>query len=182
MAAHRGDAEGGRESGGGGAGFSRLRWKIQGEPVPLAGKGPLFIPLHMQAAAAGGKGETCLLWFPLEQHLSSRQGGVPAEVHLAAGGEPAQVISPLVSQHEGRFREVVFPGDRLQQGVGEPCLQHAHRRWIAAEGTIGKGRQLFNRNLHGLSLPDLFRDAGGMQLNQCTLPEGDERHTAGTLS
>src|SRR3546814_18834649 len=76
--------------------------------------------------------------------MAGRKRGMPAKHHCKRRCESAQfVIGVAGSGYEkGGFGQIVFGGDRLENGIVQPAVQRDDRGGIARERAIGKGINL----------------------------------------
>ena len=61
-----------------------------------------------------------------------------AQVDLAAGGEPAQMIISALLDAERGLGEVVFDGYLHHQLIAEPLIHNAHRGRISGKDLVGE--------------------------------------------
>ena len=77
-----------------------------------------------------------------------------AEIHLKAGGEPADLPAPFPLVEKGRLREIVFPRDALHEPVLRPLLHHTDPRRVPGKELFCKGiRQIIFHARSILSAP-----------------------------
>ena len=58
----------------------------------------------------------------IEDHMRGGDGSVVAQVHFDFGREPAQLVVRSARDVEGGFGKIMFGGNGLQGGVGEPLF------------------------------------------------------------
>jgi len=73
---------------------------------------------------------------------------MPAQRHLAARGEPADMPDTTLFHHEGGLGQVVLGGDTLHQRLIEPGIEAIDHGRIARERLIGKGVNLMKIERH----------------------------------
>ena len=69
----------------------------------------------------------------IQQHRSSSQRRMAAQIHLDRRGEPAKVEIIAARNRKGRFSQIVVRRNALQHGVRQPGIQRANASRIAAE-------------------------------------------------
>ena len=65
-----------------------------------------------------------------------------AQRDFIGGGAPAQLpigLSGGIAHHEGGFGKQVFSPDLHQHIIGQPFVQHHHRRLVPAKGPGSEG-------------------------------------------
>ena len=104
---------------------------------------------HRQGAAAGGQLQPRpgAQQAPVVQPEGGRQGGVAAEGHLTAGGEPTQAPgATAITPEKGRFRLAQAARHSLHPGGLGRGLQQHHTGPIALQGFAGEGLDQQCRN------------------------------------
>jgi hypothetical protein len=81
----------------------------------------------LECDAVGGETEA------FEEDEGGGEGGVSAEIDFDGGGEPAETVAFRFLDEEGGFGEVVFGGDVLENGIGQPAFEGADGGGVAAE-------------------------------------------------
>ena len=82
------------------------------------------------------------------------QCGVPAQIDLDGGREPADMVADRPAHIERRLGLVVLHGDLLHRRRGQPSGQRANPGRVAVEQLIGESVDLVVTKLHGgASLP-----------------------------
>ena len=71
--------------------------------------------------------------FVFEQDVGRRQRGVTAQVYLGVRRKPSDFVPVAPADVKGRFGEVVFHRDFLQEVVAYPTVQRADGRRVARE-------------------------------------------------
>src|SRR3546814_7520107 len=76
--------------------------------------------------------------------MAGRKRGMPAKHHFNRRCEPAQFVIGAAGggYDKGGFGQIVFGGDRLENGIVQPAVQRDDRGGIARERAIGKGINL----------------------------------------
>jgi hypothetical protein len=82
--------------------------------------------------------------------MSRGQRGMTAQIHFHQRREPPQPEPIILSSQEGRFGQVVFGRDLLQDFIRRPGLQQTDSGWIAPKGLGCKGIHLIVRKAHDL--------------------------------
>ena len=86
---------------------------------------------------------------PREDHEGRSQGGVPAEVDLGLGSEPADGVTPACAHEERGLRKVVLGRDRLKGAVGQPGRERHHPRRVSAEDAARERVDVIQGEPHG---------------------------------
>ena len=125
------------------AGLRFARGKIHYEQVlfPLDGKEAAFC-LKIDASRR--------LLAVLENRKGTGKRGVSAEIDLDLGGKPAQVIALAGLDKKSGFRQVVLRCNRLENRIGQPGIEKAYARRVAAEHAAGKGIDLEEGYFHDI--------------------------------
>jgi Cof subfamily protein (haloacid dehalogenase superfamily) len=148
--------------------FRHLRWEVECEST-------LFGAGDVQPSAAGVERERGGVGMgPLEQMRSRSESGMAAEVDLARGREPSEVVGGTAIGRRERDREcglgeVVFSGDRGHHRIGKPRGQGDVCRRVSGEETVCERVELNDRKLHRPILTHLSQQkarAGGAKACQ----------------
>lgn len=102
-----------------------------------------------QAAAGvetgfGFRGQTARL----PEGVGAGKSGVATQVHLHRRGEPTQAVAVGLGDQKGGFGEIHFQGHRLHPRGISRFIQHTDSRGVAAEGLVGEGVYLEERDWH----------------------------------
>src|SRR3546814_1400590 len=106
--------------------------------------------------------------------MAGRKRGMPAKHHFNRRCEPAQFVIGAAGggYDKGGFGQIVFGGDRLENGIVQPAVQRDDRGGIARERAIGKGINLGEIGDYHVRSVSRSRPSGG---SRC--PSGDRKST-----
>ena len=74
--------------------------------------------------------------------MPAGEGRMAAQRDFIGGGAPAQLpirFTGRIAHHKGGLGEQVLAPDLHQHIIGQPFIEHHHRRLIAAKGLRGEG-------------------------------------------
>jgi len=77
-----------------------------------------------------------------EEHERRGQRSVSAQLDLETRGKPAKLVMIALAHEEGSLGQVVLCGNGLHLIIGQPAIERAHSRGIAAEDGVGEGVDL----------------------------------------